>query len=311
MDSTLVSLREAFGEKLAEVGERNERIIVLDADVSVSTKTSYFRERFPNRFLNVGISEQDMVGVAAGLALEGFIPLVTGFAMFVLRAWEQVRNTIARDGLNVKIVATHAGLSDFADGSSHQCLEDIALMRVLPGMKVVVPSDPVSARSLLEQILEVDGPCYMRLGRDYSPKIYDREEDVVFGKANVLAEGDDVTIVACGLTVHLALKAREMLLEGGVRAAVVDLHTIKPLDSRILDVCGRSDKVVTVEEHNVLGGMGSAVCELLSEHGFRVKRFGVSDRFGESSRDYAGLLQKFELDAESLAKKVRCFIGVV
>lgn len=308
MDSVSVSLREAFGEKLVKIGEENDRIIVLDADVSASTRSSYFRERFPKRFLNVGISEQDMMGIAAGLAIEGFIPVATGFAMFLLRAWEQIRNTISRDNLNVKIVATHAGLSDYADGSSHQCLEDIALMRILPNMSVVVPSDPVSVRSLLEQIIVLKGPCYMRIGRDYSPKVYDMEEDVVFGKPNILGEGDDVTIVSCGIMVHFALETRRILLEDNIRAQVVDLHTIKPLNKDLIRYCERTDKVVTFEEHNVLGGMGSAVCELLSEKGFKIKRFGIMDVFGESSRDYIGLLQKFELDENSLAKKVKSFV---
>jgi transketolase len=308
MDSVSLSLREAFGEKLVEIGEENDKVIVLDADVSASTRSFYFRERFPKRFLNVGISEQDMMGIAAGLAIEGFVPVATGFSMFILRAWEQIRNTISRDNLNVKIVATHAGLSDYADGSSHQCLEDIALMRILPKMNVVVPSDPVSVRSLLDQIIEVRGPCYMRLGRDYSPKVYDKEEEVVFGKPNVLEDGGDVTIVACGLMVHLALEARRILLEDNIRAQVLDLHTIKPLDKELSRLCERTDKVATVEEHNVLGGMGSAVCEMLSEKGFRIKRFGVMDMYGESSRDYIGLLKKFELDANSLAKKVKSFV---
>ncbi len=308
MDSLSVSLREAFGEKLVKIGEENDKVIVLDADVSASTRSSYFREKFPKRFLNVGISEQDMIGIAAGLAIEGFIPVATGFSMFILRAWEQIRNTISRDNLNVKIVGTHAGLSDYADGSSHQCLEDIALMRILPNMNVIVPSDPVSVRSLLEQIIMLRGPCYMRLGRDYSPKVYDMENDVVFGKPNILEEGDDVTIVACGIMVHLALEARRTLLEDNIRAQVVDLHTIKPLNEDLVRYCERTDKVVTFEEHNVLGGMGSAVCELLSEKGFKIKRFGIMDMFGESSRDYIGLLQKFELDENSLAKKVKSFV---
>ncbi|MBC7090919.1 MAG: transketolase family protein [Nitrososphaeria archaeon] len=308
MDSVSVSLREAFGEKLVKIGEKNDKVIVLDADVGASTRSSYFRERFPKRFLNVGISEQDMMGIAAGLAIEGFIPVATGFAMFLLRAWEQIRNTISRDNLNVKIVATHAGLSDYADGSSHQCLEDIALMRILPNMNVLVPSDSVSVRSLLEQIIVLKGPCYMRIGRDYSPKVYTAEEDVIFGKPNILEEGDDVTIVACGIMVHFALETRRILLEDNIRAQVVDLHTIKPLNKDLLRYCERTDKVVTFEEHNVLGGMGSAVCELLSEKGFKIKRFGIMDIFGESSRDYIGLLQKFELDENSLAKRVKSFV---
>ncbi len=304
----LISARETFGETLIEIGAENDNVIVLDSDVSASTKTFLFRNMFPNRFINVGISEQDMAGIAAGLALEGFIPIITGFSMFILRAWEQIRNTIARDSLNVKIVATHSGLSDFADGSSHQCLEDIALMRVLPGMNVVVPSDPISIRSLLKQLIRLNGPCYMRLGRDYAPKIYEGEKDIVFGKANILEEGSDLTIIACGLMVHISLEVRRKLLEYGFQASVVDLHTIKPLDKELKKVCEKSDKVVTIEEHNIIGGMGSAVCEMLSEKGFRVKRLGVPDMFGESSRNYLQLLEKYGLNVGALTKNILSFV---
>ncbi|MCX8188956.1 MAG: transketolase family protein [Nitrososphaeria archaeon] len=308
MSNQIASAREAFGETLIEIGKENDNVIVLDPDVSASTKTFIFRNMFPNRFINVGISEQDMIGIAAGLALEGFIPIVTGFSMFILRGWEQIRNTIARDKLNVKIIATHSGLSDFADGASHQCLEDIALMRVLPGMNVVVPSDPTSIKSLLKQLVYINGPCYMRIGRDFAPKIYESEDEIVFGKANLLEEGSDLTIIACGLMVYFSLEVREKLLENGFNAAVVDLHTIKPLDRELNKVCGNSDKVVTIEEHNIIGGMGAAVCEILSEKGFRIKRLGVPDMFGESSRNYLQLLEKCELNVKIFTKNILNFV---
>ncbi|MGQ9781781.1 MAG: transketolase family protein [Nitrososphaeria archaeon] len=309
MDLKVESYRNAFGQKLIELGEKNKHVIVLDADVGDSTKTAWFRERFPSRFVNVGISEQDMIGIAAGLSIEGFIPIASAFSMFVLRAWEQIRNTIARDNLNVKIVASHGGLSDFADGSSHQCLEDIALMRAIPGMKVIVPADAQSTRGLLEQAVRIRGPTYIRIGRDFCLRIYEKEDEVVLGKANILEEGDDLTLAACGLMVPFALAVREMLLKNGIRSSIVDVHTIKPLDPNLLKLCKRSGKVVTIEEHSVIGGLGSAVCESLSEHGVKIKRVGVCDRFGESSEDYRRLLQKFELDEEGIFKQVISFVG--
>lgn len=302
------SARETFGETLIEIGAENDNVIVLDPDVSASTKALLFRSVFPSRFINVGISEQDITGIAAGLALEGFIPIITGLSMFILRAWEQIRNTIARDNLNVKIVATHSGLSDFADGASHQCLEDIALMKVLPKMNVIVPSDPISIRSLLKQLVRINGPCYMRIGRDFAPKIYESEKDIVFGKLNLLKEGSDLTIIACGLMVHFSLEVRKRLLEYGFNASVVDLHTIKPLDKELEKVCEKSDKVVTIEEHSVIGGMGSAVCEMLSERGFKIKRLGVSDMFGESSRNYLQLIEKYGLNVDALTKNILNFV---
>jgi transketolase len=309
MEFKVESYRNAFGQKLVELGEKNRRVIVLDADVGDSTKTALFRERFPSRFVNVGISEQDMIGIAAGLSIEGFIPIAAAFSMFVLKAWEQIRNTIARDNMNVKIVASHSGLSDFADGSSHQCLEDIALMRTIPGMKVVVPADAQSTRGLLEQAVRNRSPTYFWIGRDYCLRIYEDEDQVVLGKANVLVEGDDLTLVACGLMVPFALTVHEKLLKKGVKSSVVDAHTIKPLDPNLIQVCRRSGKVVTIEEHNVVGGLGSAVCETLSEYGVRVKRIGVSDKFGESSEDYRRLLRKFALDEDSIFEQVSSFVG--
>jgi transketolase len=302
------SFRNAFGEKLQELGEKNEQLIVLDSDVADSTKTRWFRQKFPNRFINVGISEQDMIGIAAGLSLEGMIPVATAFSMFILRAWEQIRNTIARDGLNVKIVATHGGLSDFSDGSSHQCIEDIALMRTIPGMKVVVPSDAVSTQYLLEQAVINHGPIYMRIGRDFCPRVYSKNDELVLGEAKVLEEGSDLTIVACGVMVSFALQVRKKLMKKGLNPSIVDLHTIKPMDKRLIQICRNSGKVVTIEEHNIMGGLGSAVCEALSEYGIKVKRIGIADEFGESSRDYQELFKKFELDVPSITKQILSFM---
>lgn len=302
------SFRNALGEKLQELGEKNRQLIVLDSDVGDSTKTAWFRQKFPDRFINVGISEQDMIGIAAGLSLEGMIPVATAFSMFILRAWEQIRNTIARDNLNVKIVTTHGGLSDFSDGSSHQCLEDIALMRAIPGMRVVVPSDAASTRGLLEQAVTAKGPVYMRIGRDFCPKIYVDDDEVKLGEAKILEEGGDLVLVACGVMVSFALQISKKLGKKGLRSSVVDLHTIKPMDGKLIQICKNSGKVVTIEEHSVIGGMGSAVCEALCEYGIRVKRIGVADKFGESSRDYQELLQKLELDVDGIAKQISSFI---
>jgi transketolase len=302
------SFRNALGEKLLELGERNRQLIVLDSDVGDSTKTSWFRQKFPDRFINVGISEQDMIGIAAGLSLEGMIPVATAFSMFILRAWEQIRNTIARDNLNVKIVTTHGGLSDFSDGSSHQCLEDIALMRAIPGMRVIIPSDAASTRGLLEQAVMAKGPVYMRIGRDFCPNIYVDEDEVKLGEAKVLQDGDDLVLVACGVMVSFALQVSKKLGKKGLKSSVVDLHTIKPMDGKMIQICKNSGRVVTIEEHSIIGGLGSAVCEALSEHGIRVKRIGVADEFGESSRNYQELLQKLKLDVDGIIKQLSSFI---
>jgi transketolase len=281
------------------MGELMEELVVVDADVAPSTKTILFAKRFPARFVEVGISEQDMVGMAAGLAVAGMVPLVSTFSMFLLRAWEQVRNLVARGGLNVKFVATHAGLSDHLDGPSHQCLEDVAAMRVIPGMKVVVPSDAPSTRALLRDSLSVKGPVYMRLGRDYAPRVYEDGDEVKLGRANVLRDGSDVCIAACGVMVGPSLEAAEELKGLGVSAMVMDVHTIKPLDEDAILKAGRKTKgFVVVEEHNVIGGLGGAVAELLAERmPTRVVRVGVRDSFGTCSRDYLSLLSHYGLSA--------------
>ncbi|AEC51240.1 transketolase c-terminal protein [Pyrococcus sp. NA2] len=298
------SFREAFGQALVDIGRRNEKIVVVDADVKKSTKTIYFEKEFPERFIQVGISEQDMIGTAAGLAIAGKIPVVSAFAVFLMRAWEQIRNTVARDNLNVKIIATHSGFSDYLDGSSHQCLEDIALMRVLPNMKVVVPADAYATRVLLEQIVEDEGPAYMRIGRDYAPRVYDGEE-LRLGHANVLREGSDVLIISAGVMVSMALRAAEILRGKGIEAGVVDVHTVKPLDEGTLTRLARKvNLVVTAEEHSIYGGLGGAVAELLSEKvPRRVIRIGTST-FGRSSRDYLSLLERYGLTAEAISSKI-------
>ncbi|AFK23199.1 transketolase family protein [Pyrococcus sp. ST04] len=299
------SFREAFGRALVEIGRENERVVVIDADVKGSTRTVYFEKAFPKRFIQVGISEQDMIGTAAGLAIAGKIPVASAFASFLMRAWEQIRNTVARDNLNVKIVSTHSGFSDHMDGSSHQCLEDIALMRVLPNMRVVVPADAYATRVLLKQIIEIEGPVYMRLGRDYAPRVYNDGEEIVLGRANVLREGEDILLVATGIMVSVALQVADKLREAGISAGVIDVHTIKPFDEdTLLKLAKRVNTVVTLEEHTIYGGLGGAVAEILSEKmPKRVIRIGTTE-FGRSSRDYISLLDRYGLTADKVYDKI-------
>jgi len=298
------SFRDAFAEALVELGESMEELVVLDADVAPSTRTSLFARRFPRRFIEVGVSEQDMVGMAAGLAIAGKVPVVSTLSMFLMRAWEQVRNTVARGRVNVKFVATHAGLSDHLDGSSHQCLEDIALMRAIPGMTVVAPADATSTRKLLRDLVRARGPAYMRIGRDYAPRVYDGEDEVELGRVSVLEDGSDVCIAACGLMVHTSLRAARELGRRGVSAMVLDVHTVKPLDEGALIKAARSTKgVVVVEEHSVIGGLGGAIAELLSERApTRVVRVGVRDSFGSCSRDYRSLLEHYGLTVREVVR---------
>ena len=298
------SFREAFGRALVELGKENEKIVVVDADVKSSTKTVYFERAFPERFVQVGISEQDMVSTAAGLAIAGKIPVVSAFAAFLMRAWEQIRNTVARDNLNVKLIPTHSGFSDHMDGSSHQCLEDIALMRVLPNMTVVVPADAPSVPVLLKEVVEHEGPVYMRLGRDHAPRVYERPE-LELGRASVLREGSDVLLVANGVMVSVALEVAKALEERNVEAGVIDMHTVKPLDERTLvRMARRVNTVITMEEHSVYGGLGGAVAEALSERlPRRVIRIGTTD-FGRSSRDYFALLKRYGLTADAVVRRI-------
>lgn len=294
--------REAYGRVLLELGEEREDIVVLDADLSGSTKTAQFGQRFPDRFFNMGIAEQNMMGVAAGLALAGKIPFASTFAIFATgRAWEQVRNTISYPALPVRIVASHAGITVGPDGASHQALEDIALMRTIPKMKVIVPKDGPETERAVRAVLDVDGPVYVRLGRASVPVISSEDDEFEIGRAEVLREGDDVALVACGIMVARALEAADALAERGISARVINLSTIKPLDVETLaaaaDECGA---VVTAEEHTVIGGMGSAVAELLGEvKPVPVRRVGVLDCFGQSG-DADELLLAYGLTAASI-----------
>ncbi len=297
------SFREVLGRTLVDIGMIYRDLYVVDTDLSKSTKSHYFKERYPDRFIQVGISEQDAIGTAAGLAIGGKIPLIISYSMFIMRGWEQIRNTIARDSLNVKIIGTHSGLSDFLDGASHQCLEDIGLMRILPNFKVVSPSDIISTKSLLRQVIDLDGPAYIRLGRDNATKIYEEEDEVILGKANILMDGEDLTLVSHGSMTPIALEVSKLLRRRGYRARVVDMHTIKPLDREVLkDV---DNPIFVIEDHSVYCGLGSAIAEYLSMTSPKyVFRLGIEDRFGVGELNYIDLLRYMGLTPEQLSKKI-------
>lgn len=300
--SEKIATREAYGKALVELGRKNKDVVVLDADLSKSTKTALFAREFPERFFDMGIAEQNMMGTAAGLALGGKIPFVSSFAVFATgRAFEQVRNSICYPRLNVKIAATHAGITVGEDGGSHQAIEDIAVMRALPNMTVIVPADAVEAAQAVTAIAEMEGPCYLRLGRPKVPVIYDNDYRFRIGRAHVLREGKDVAIVACGIMVAQALAAAEKLEENGVSATVINAASIKPLDEEtILKAAAETGAVITAEEHNIIGGLGSAVAELLVEHRpVPMKRVGITDKFGESGSPDE-LMKHFGLTAENI-----------
>lgn len=311
-DQSIFSFREAFGQALLELGEQVHDLVVVDADVFKSTRTLYFAKKFSERFITVGISEQDLVDVAAGLALGGKIPVASTYAMFMMRGWEQIRNTIARDHLNVKLIATHAGLSDYLDGSSHQCLEDVALMRVIPGMTVLVPADDIATKQLLFQsVINHKGPLYMRLGRDNAYRVYSNESELLIGRAQLLKEGSDVSIIANGVMVSIALEVANLLKEKKINAEVIDMHTVKPLDvTTLIHTASKTGKVVTIEEHNIIGGLGSAISEVLSEHKpVFIKRIGIPDVFGTAGRSYEELLSYFGLVSERISKIIEVFVN--
>ena len=298
------SFRKALGEALVTLGEINRNIFVIDTDLSKSTRSSIFQKRFPDRFIQVGISEQDAIGMAAGLAIGGKIPIIVSYSMFILRGWEQIRNTVARDNLNVKIVGTHSGLSDFRDGSSHQCFEDIGLTRILPNFKVISPSDEVSTKSLIRQAVEEYGPTYIRLGRDNTNKIYIDEEDVELGKGSVLRDWGDIVLISHGSMTSISLIVADMLERDGYKAGVIDMHTIKPLDRELLK---RIDTpIFVIEDHSIYCGLGSAIAEFISTYRPRyVFRLGIEDRFGSGERTYTDLLRFMGLTPEELFKKIR------
>lgn len=306
-----IATREAYGKALAEFGAQYPNLVVLDADLANATKTNTFQKAFPERHIDCGIAECDMMGIAAGLSTVGKIPFASSFAMFAAgRAYEQVRNSIGYPHLNVKIGATHAGITVGEDGASHQCLEDIALMRVIPGMVVINPSDAVEARAAVQAAIEYVGPVYLRFGRAAVPVINDREDyKFEIGKGVLLREGTDVTIVATGICVSAALEAAEKLAEDGINAEVINIHTIKPLDEElIIKSAKKTGKVVTAEEHSIIGGLGGAVSEALSEKApTPVCRIGMNDIFGESGSAGA-LVAKYGLDADGIYSKVKEFV---
>ena len=310
-DVIKTATREAYGKALVELGEKDESLIVMDADLAAATKTGMFKKAFPERFFDAGIAECNMVGVAAGLATTGHTVFASSFAMFLAgRAFEQVRNTIGYPHLNVKLGATHAGISVGEDGASHQCCEDIALMRTIPGMTIINPADDVEARAAVFAAAEYEGPVYLRFGRLAVPRFNDPDTyKFEIGKGIELAEGSDVTIVATGLMVNEAMIAKDMLKEEGISARVINIHTIKPLDEDLIVAAAKeTGKVVTVEEHSIIGGLGGAVCECLAEKApVPVKRIGVNDRFGESGPAVA-LLEKYGLDGEGIYKQVKEFV---
>ncbi len=305
-----IATRDSYGNALAELGKEHADVVVLDADLAGATKTAVFQKAFPERFIDCGIAEGNMIGVAAGLATTGKVPFASSFAMFAAgRAFEQVRNSVGYPKLNVKIGATHAGISVGEDGATHQCNEDIALMRTIPGMVVINPSDDVEARAAVKAAYDHVGPVYMRFGRLAVPVINDNEDyKFELGKGVVLREGKDVTIIATGLPVANCLEAAERLAADGIEAKVINIHTIKPLDTElIIEAAKATGKVVTVEEHSVIGGIGSAVCDVLSENApTKVMKIGVNDVFGESG-PAVELIKKYGLDADSIYAKVKAF----
>ena len=306
-----IATRDSYGNALAELGTEHEDVVVLDADLAAATKTGVFKKAHPERFIDCGIAECNMMGVAAGLAATGKVPFASSFAMFAAgRAFEQVRNSIGYPHLNVKIGATHAGISVGEDGATHQCNEDIALMRTIPGMVVINPSDDVEARAAVRAAYEHEGPVYMRFGRLAVPVINDRPDyKFEIGKGVVLREGKDLTIIATGLPVSNCLEAAEKLAADGIDAKVINIHTIKPLDEDLVVAAAKeTGKVVTVEEHSVIGGLGSAVCDVLSEKApTKVMKIGINDTFGESGPALE-LLKKYGLDTDSIYEKIKEFV---
>lgn len=305
--SEKMATRQAYGDVLAELGETNKDIVVLDADLSKSTMTTYFAGKYPERFFNMGIAEQNMYGVAAGLALSGKTVFASTFAMFAAgRAFEIIRNSIGYTKANVKICATHAGITVGEDGGSHQSIEDIALMRTIPGMIVISPSDGMSARLLIQQAAAYNGPVYVRLGRSAVPGIYELDSKIEIGKGMCVVDGSDYTVIATGIMVNEAMIAAETLKAEGISLRVIDIHTIKPIDKEIIIKAAKETKgIVTAEEHSVFGGLGSAVAEVVAQNSpVKMAFVGMQDTFGESGKP-AELLAKFGLTAAEIVKAVK------
>lgn len=301
-----IATRQSYGEMLEQLGEENRNIVVLDADLSTATKTEIFAKKFEDRFFDMGIAEQDMIGTAAGFATCGKIPFASTFAVFAAgRAYDQIRNSVCYPNLNVKICATHAGITVGEDGATHQMLEDIAMMRTLPNLKVFSPSDDIETKFIIKEISKLNGPCYVRLSRLATPVIYDENEKFEIGKAKQIGKGQDATIFATGVCVSESLKAKEELEKQGIYVRVVDIHTIKPIDKDTIIKCAKeTKKLITVEDHNIIGGLGSAICEVLAEEfPAKVTRLGINDTFGKSG-NAVELMKYFGIDSEAIIKAV-------
>lgn len=305
--SNKIATREAYGKALVKLGKINDDVVVLDADLSKSTKTNDFYKAYPDRFFNMGIAEQNLVGAACGFAATGKIPFASTFAMFATgRAFEIIRNSACYPKLNVKICATHAGITVGEDGGSHQSVEDISLMKSIPNMTVLVPADGVEAEKMIFAAAEYNGPMYVRLGRSAVPTLFDENYNFEIGKGVVLKEGNDATIIACGMMVNEALIAADMLKEENINVRVINMSTIKPIDTELIIKAAKETKaIVTAEEHSIIGGLGSAVSEVVSEnHPVKVKKVGLNDCFGESGTP-GELLEKYGLTAKNIVAKVK------
>ena len=302
-----IATRQSYGEALASLGEKRKEIVVLDADLSSATKTNLFAEKFPERFFDMGIAEQDMLGTAAGFATCGKIPFASTFAVFAVgRAYDQIRNSICYPNLNVKICATHYGVNIGEDGATHQMLEDIGMMRALPNMTVLCPSDDTQTKWMIEEICNRKGPTYVRLARMETPVIYDTNQTFQIGKAMQIGEGTDATIIATGVTVAEAIKAKEQLAQEGILVRVLDMYSLKPVDKEAIIRCAKETKrMITVEDHQIAGGLGSIVCEVLAEeYPCKVERMGINDCFGKSGKPEE-LMHAFGIDAEAIYQKIK------
>lgn len=302
-----IATRQSYGEALAELGKENKDVVVLDADLSTATKTNIFAKEFPDRFFDVGIAEQDLIGTAVGLSTFGKIPYASTFAVFAAgRAYDQIRASVCYPKSNVKICATHAGVTVGEDGATHQMVEDISLMRTLPNMTVICTSDDMQTRWAVKEISKINGPVYLRLCRLATPVIYNEEDCKKFeiGKAIQIGEGTDASIIATGVTVSEAIKAQEELESKGIHVRVIDIHTIKPIDKEMIVKCAKETKrIITIEDHSIIGGLGSAVCEVLSEeYPTKVERMGIKDTFGTSGKAEE-LLKYFEIDSKAIIQK--------
>jgi len=299
-----IATRQSFGEALAEIGKINDKIVVLDADLAGATKTGIFAKEFPERFFDMGIAEQDMITTAAGLSTCGKIPFAATFAVFATgRSYDQIRNSVCYPNLNVKIAGTHAGITVGEDGATHQMLEDIGLMRGLPNMKIISPSDDIQTKWAIEEAAKIDGPVYIRLCRLATPVIYDETQKFEFGKAVQIGEGTDATIFATGVVVSEAIKAKKELEKQGINVRVVDIHTIKPIDKEIIIRCAKeTKKLISIEDHNIIGGLGTAISEVLTEEcPTKLIKMGIKDEFGKSGKAIE-LLEHYGLTAENIIK---------